>query len=264
MSIKGKRIIIPGADFSALRIISETKRSIPMLSVAKTFDTSSDTFSSNSIRAIVYGNFKKGEVLEYDNPDSSFDNKMCIFRLEDRSTPKFFDGKSPESEHYVSTSRAYEYGTHEFSEDGRFMGILRDTLNDLTRDFSPYASFGLFKLTKKYEIGKPFPIYAYFGTYTTNTSSLIWGSDIRAIAVLDHKIGDTVESAVPDDIKFNVVRIADNTHCTYDSMLANDFVTTKWTSDKDQRVLVVARSDSSPNGSVSSDPENVFRVTFNS
>ena len=82
--------------------------------------------------------------------------------------------------------------------------------------------------------------------------------------MLDLKIGDTVESAVPDDIKFNVVRIADNTHCTYDSMLANDFVTTKWTSDKDQRVLVVARSDSSPNGSVSSDPENVFRVTFNS
>lgn len=263
----GKRIIIQGADFSDIALSSYVRRSIPLMSIAATHALNDGTFdTSYTFRAVTYGNIRAGDIIKCVNPDETFDNQFLVYEVDATGSPEFADGDVPGVEKYIATLKEYSSESYTFDKDCRFLAAAKDVNNDRTRDFTPYAHFGLFNLNRIYEAGKPAPIHAYYGMYSSVYSKFSFGAaggDIRALAMLDVKAGDVVETA-SSDFGLLVLKMQDGTAHTYEQTLLADYADTKWTSEANQRVLVVAKSYSHPNSKITDNLNNVFRVTFNS
>ena len=273
MGFIGKTLVIPGADFSDIRVASikvgAVYRTIPLIAIPYAYGYAMSVLSYNVNRATTYGDVKAGDVLEVDNPDSTFDNQLLVYKVDPSGTPEFADGVIPSeySETFVDFLRPdYSAEAYTFTEDCRFLAVMKDNLNSTTRDFTSYAPFGLYNLRREFKKGEATPVHAYYGTYDMNTSTFVFDSanSLRALVMLDLRAGDVVESADVDNLKFDVFKIQSGTVNTYESKLTTGYVTTTWTSNVRQRVLLVAKNLSNPDGLVTNDLNAVFKVTFNS
>ena len=246
-----------------------TYRTIPLIAGLKAYTKANNTFGDMTKRAVTFGNVKAGDVLSVVNPDDTFKNKFLVYKMTDKATPEFNDGVTYK-ETYVSDLRgSYDYPEYAFAEDCRFLSVMLDELHSDDRNFTDYKDFCLYQLGREYTIGEPTAIHAYYGTYDKTKSTFSFTNNIRAFTVLDLKAGDVVTSAT-SDIGFDVYKFVDKTH-TYDGIVSRDesdsaaaYATTIWTSQADQRVMVIARSISNPSGKITEDLNNVFTVTFNS
>ena len=268
MSTIGKKIIIPGADFSGASVAKYIQRTIPLIAIPYAYSSSSSTLSALTYRATTYGNIKAGDTLELINPDSTFDNQFLVYEVDPSGTPEFTDGMAPEaySETFVGYLKPnYSAEAYTFTEDCRFLAVMRDNLNNTTRDFTEYCPFGLYNIRREYKTGEAVPVHTYYGTYDANTSNFRFGGDssLRSFAMLDLKAGDVVSSADVDTFAFLVLKMQDGTVKTYESTL-RQYDTASWVSETEQRVLVAAKNLSNPEGIVTDDLNNVLKVTFNS
>lgn len=265
MSIIGKRIIIPGADFSDIAVRKYVRRSIPLISYCATYDINTGEISIGvRYRATTYADFKAGDIIHIKN-QSALDNSMQVFELAS-GIPEFADGTRPSVQSSGSLIRGYEKEDFLVEKDGRYLAMVRDDNDtDNSTDFTPYNFFGLFNFSREYVVGKATPIHAYYGAYnaTDSTFELADANNIRAFAMLDVKIGDEIETA-NSDLGLLVLKMQDGTSHTYEDTLLADYADTKWTSKANQRVLVVAKSYSHPNSKVAEDLNAIFKVTFDS
>lgn len=246
------------------------RRAIPLIAVPYAYTNASSTFNSLSYRASTYGNIKAGDTLQVINPDATFDNRLLVYKVDASGTPEFADGTAPGTETYISDLRAsYAAEDYTFEEDCRFLAVMMDNNNSTGRDYASYCPFCLYKLERTFTLGEPTAIHAYYGTYDIATGKYVLNTSntkLRALAVLDLNAGDTVECAT-DDLRLNVIKLngLGNTGGTVliGSTTETSYVTKSWTSDVEQRVLVIAKSLT--NASLATDDLNaVFKVTFNS
>lgn len=255
------------SDFSnevvyTLEMGTTVRRAIPLLASPGSYTKASSTFGSEKYRSITYGNVKAGDTLEIINPDDSFENQLLVYKVSPKDTPVFYDGKT-RSESYVSDLRgSYAAENYTFEEDCRFLAVMKDNKNNTTRDYTKYAPFCLYQLSREYTIGEAAPIQAYHGSYNTSTGDFEYSTTIRAIAVLDLKTGDVIQTA-SDDLKLNLIILEDKSY-VYRETRVTGFTTNSWTSDADQRVLVLAANANATNNAITKDLGSIFKVIFNS
>lgn len=261
-------ITLKRADFSANNIGNinsiSVSRTIPLPSIPKSYTTTSSGFGSNTIRATTYGNVLAGDILEVNNPDGSFNNQMQVHQVATKSSPVFVTVDGAHNETWVKALRStYDSDRYTFAENMRFIAIMQDANNSSTRDFTGYE-FCVYKLRRNFETKVANAVQAYHGTYNQENGTINWGDNgIRAFTVLDLKKGDVVASTLPN-YKFNIFELNNNA-LTFVSQHGTNYTTTHWTSDKDQRVLLLARDTDQSDGTMASaDLSKVFTVTFNS
>lgn len=261
MSLVGKKLVIPGADFSELAISMEIFVSIPLIANLGTYIVADGEFADGTYRAYTIGNFKKGDIIEYKNPDSTFDIGMSVYRMANKQDPEFTGGVHPSQEFYTDFLAEYERSSFEVQEDGRYMFFLKDYNQNLNRDFSPHSNFGLFTLKRKYETGEPRAIHAYYGTFNTETSSFTHGEKIRAFAMVDVKKGTRIDTFNPY-IGLTAFKMRDGTPNIYECTLLSEYLETVWVSDAEQRVLLFAKNNLNPDGTITDNLNEVFKITF--
>ena len=246
---------------------STVLRTIPLPAILSAYTKASSSFGAMNNRVTAYGNIKAGDILEVVNPNETFSNELLVYEVQAKDAPTFGYTSITHSETYVKDLRTdYAPESYTFENDCRFLAVMLDR-NNLSRDFSKYHNFCLYNLKREYMIGVATPIQAYYGTYNGANGTYDLTQKLRALAVLDLKVGDVVECAT-DDLRLNVIKLKDNSYEQVEVIVGSttetSYKTTSWTSDADQRVIVLARSESAPNGTVTEDLNAVFKVTFNS
>lgn len=238
-------------------------RTIPLMSLPITFAIASSTFDPATTRTTAYGNAKAGDILEVSEGVGCSLHKL-VSKDEPPMTLLFVQSSHSETFKETLIGSWGVTTSYTFEEDMRFDATGKD-LTDSSRDFTG-SEFAIYNLRRNFVKGQSTPIWSYIGSYDTGNNCFPVNevpNTLRVLVVLDVKAGDVV-ATTNSSYGFNLYKLTDGTSTAEEELLSG-YTSKTWTSDKNQRIMAIAKNNSDTVNNMSNvDPNNVFTVTFNS